>query len=84
MLIEITIFSPFVVKTPKRKKSYEAKMQCRLLVVLRLLIIAGRLLIIIVENISWANAKGSQLGRSQRGVGVGDGREDRDIEVLLE
>jgi hypothetical protein len=32
-------------------------MQCRLLVVLRLLIIVGRLLIIIVENISWANAK---------------------------
>jgi hypothetical protein len=59
-------------------------MQCRLLVVLRLLIIVGRLLIIIVENISWANAKGSQLGRSQRGVGIGDGREDRDIEVLLE
>jgi hypothetical protein len=60
-------------------------MQCQLLVVLRLLIIVGRLLIIIIiENISWANAKSSQLGRSQRGVGIGDGREDRDIEVLLE
>jgi hypothetical protein len=28
--------------------------------------------------------KGSQLSRSQRGVGVGDGREDRDVEELLE
>jgi hypothetical protein len=46
-LIEITHFSPFVVKTPKREKSCEAKMRCRLLVVLRLLIAAGLLLIVV-------------------------------------
>jgi hypothetical protein len=46
-LIEITHFSPFVVKTPKREKSCEAKMRCRLLVVPRLLIAAGLLLIVV-------------------------------------
>jgi hypothetical protein len=63
-LIEITLFYPFVIKTPKGEKSYEAKMRCRLLIVLHLLIIAGLLLIIIIRNMSRANAEGSQLGRS--------------------
>jgi hypothetical protein len=63
-LIEITLFSPFVVKIPKREKNCEAKMRCRLLIVLRLLIIAGLLLIVIIRNMSRANAEGSQLGRS--------------------
>jgi hypothetical protein len=49
MIIKITLFSPFVAKTPSR-----------------------------------ANAEGSQFGRSQRGVGVRDGREDRYVEKLLE
>jgi ABC-type antimicrobial peptide transport system ATPase subunit len=33
---------------------------------------------------SRANAKSNQLGRSQRAIGVGDGREDRDVMELLE
>jgi hypothetical protein len=59
-------------------------MRCRLLVVLRLLIVVDLLLIIIIRNMSRANAEGSQLGRSQRAVGVGDGWEDRDVGELLE
>jgi hypothetical protein len=84
ILIEITLFSPFVVKTPKREKSCEAKMRCRLLVVLCLLIVAGLLLIVIVRNMSRAIVEGSQLSRSQRGVGVGDKLEDMDVRELLE
>jgi membrane protein CcdC involved in cytochrome C biogenesis len=58
----ITLFSPFVVKTPKWEKSHEAQMQSWLLVVL----IIGLLLIIIVgRNTSRANVESSQLGRSQ-------------------
>jgi hypothetical protein len=60
-------------------------MRCRLLVILRLLIITGQLLIIIiVRNMSRANAEGSKLGRSLRGVGVRDRREDRNIRKLQE
>jgi hypothetical protein len=33
---------------------------------------------------SRANAKSSQLGRSQRAIGVGDRQEDRDVGELLE
>jgi hypothetical protein len=67
------------------EKSCEGKMRCRLLIVLRLLVIAGLLLIVfIIKNTSRANAKGSQLGRSQRGIGVGDERKDRNIEKLQE
>jgi hypothetical protein len=58
-------------------------MRCRLLVVLHLRIVAGLLIIIIIiGNTSRANAKGSQLGRSQRGVGVGDRWEDKNIRKL--
>jgi hypothetical protein len=65
-LIRITPFSPFVIKTPKREKSCEAKMQSRLLIVLRLLVDVGLLLIIVViRNMSRANAEGSQLSRNQ-------------------
>jgi hypothetical protein len=47
------------------EKSYEAKMWCRLLIVLRLLLVTGLLLIVVViKNTSRANAEGSQLGRS--------------------
>jgi hypothetical protein len=68
------------------EKCCKARMRCRLLVVLRLLIVTGLLLIVIVviENMSMANTEGSQLGRSQRGIGVGDGREDRNIRKLQE
>jgi hypothetical protein len=59
-------------------------MRCRLLVVLRLLIIAGLLLIVVIGNMSKANAKGSQLGKSQRGIGVGDGWKDRNVGKLQE
>jgi hypothetical protein len=84
-LIKITLFSLFVVKTPKREKRCEAKMRSRLLIVLRLLVIVGLLLIvIIVKNTSMANAKSSQLGRSQRVVGIRDGREDRYVWKLQE
>jgi hypothetical protein len=56
-----------------------------LLVVLCLLIVVGLCLIVIVRrNTSTVNAKSSQLGRSQWAVRVGDGREDRDVEELLE
>jgi hypothetical protein len=64
ILIEITLFSLFIIKTPKREKSCEAKMRCRLLVVLHLLIVAGLLLIVIIGNMSRANVQGSQLDRS--------------------
>jgi hypothetical protein len=57
----------------------------RLLDVLRFLIIVGLHLIVIVRrNTSRTNAKSSQLSRSQRAVGVGDGWEDRDVRELLE
>jgi hypothetical protein len=56
-----------------------------LLVVLCLLLVVGLCLIIVVRrNTSRANAKSSQLDRSQRVVGARDGREDRDVGELLE
>jgi hypothetical protein len=84
-LIEITLFSLFVVKTPKGEKSYEVQKQSRLLVILRLLVVSSiRLIIIVGRNTSMANTKSSQLSRSQGVVGVRDGREDRDVGKLLE
>jgi hypothetical protein len=58
----------------------------RLLIILHLFIvvIGLRLIVVIRRNMSRANAKSSQLSRSQRAVGVGDGREDMDVEELLE
>jgi hypothetical protein len=57
----------------------------RLLDVLRFLIIVDlRLIVIVRRNTSRTNAKSSQLSRSQRAVGVGDGWEDRDVGELLE
>jgi hypothetical protein len=57
----------------------------RLLVVLCLLVIIGlRLIAVIRRNMSRANVESSQLGRSQRAVGVRDGQEDRDVRELLE
>jgi hypothetical protein len=57
----------------------------QLLMVLRLLIIVSlRLIIVVRRNTSRANAKSSQLGRSQRAVGVGYEQEDRDIGEFLE
>jgi hypothetical protein len=76
--------SLFVVKTPKREKRCEAKMRWQLLIVLRLLIVVGLLLIVIIESMSRANVEGSQLCWSQRGIGDGDGREDRDVGELME
>jgi hypothetical protein len=71
--------------TKKEKRSYEVQKRSRLLIVLRLLVIVGLRLIVIARiNISKANAENSQLGRSQRVVGVEDRREDRDIGELLE
>jgi preprotein translocase subunit SecG len=56
-----------------------------LLVMLRLLVVIGlRLIIVVQRNTSRANAESSQLGRSQRAVGVGDGQEDKDIGEFLE
>jgi hypothetical protein len=43
-----------------------------------------RLIVIVWRNTSRANAESSQLGRSQQVIGVGDGREDRDVRELLE
>jgi preprotein translocase subunit SecG len=49
-------------------------MQSRLLIILHLLIVVSLLLIVVVIiNTSRANAVGSQLSRSMRGVGVEDG-----------
>jgi hypothetical protein len=42
------------------------------------------LIVVVQRNMSRANAKSSQLSRSQWAVGVGDGREDRDVGELLE
>jgi uncharacterized membrane protein len=57
----------------------------RLLVILYLLIIIGlRLIVVVRRSTSMANVESSQLGRSQRAVGVGDGWEDRDVRELLE
>jgi hypothetical protein len=76
-LIEITLFSPLVVKTPKREKSYEVQKQSRLLIILHLLVIGSlRLIVVIGRNTSRANTKSSQLGRSQGAIG--------DIRKLLE
>jgi hypothetical protein len=53
-------------------------MRCWLLIVLRLLIIVDVLHITtIVRNTSKVNAEDSQLGRSQRDIGVRDRWEDR-------
>jgi hypothetical protein len=60
------------------------KMRCWLLLVLCLLIVAALLLIVVIGNMSRANAKGSQLSRSRRGVGGGDGWEDRNVGKLQE
>jgi hypothetical protein len=61
------------------------RVQRWLLIILRLLIVIGLLLIIvIVRNMSRANVEGSQLGRSQRGLGVEDGWEDRHVRELKE
>jgi hypothetical protein len=59
-------------------------MRWQLLIVLRLLIVVGLLLIVIIESMSRANVEGSQLCWSQRGIGDGDGREDRDVGELME
>jgi hypothetical protein len=42
------------------------------------------LIVVIRRNTSRAITKSSQLGRSQRVVGVGDGWEDKDVGELLE
>jgi hypothetical protein len=56
----------------------------RLLIVLCLLVVVGLHLIVVIQrNTTRANAKSSQLGRSQWVIGVWDGREDRDIGELL-
>jgi hypothetical protein len=69
--------------TPKREKSCEAKMQSRLLIVLRLLIDVGLLLIIVViRNMSRANAEGSQLSRNQWAIRIEVGQEDRYVGKL--
>jgi hypothetical protein len=64
-LIKITLFSPFVIKTPKREKGYGAKVVRRLLVFLHLLVIIGLLIVINIRNTSMANVEGNQLSRSQ-------------------
>jgi hypothetical protein len=43
-----------------------------------------RLIVIIQRNMSRVNAKSNELDRSQRAIGVGDGRVDRDVGELLE
>jgi hypothetical protein len=77
---------PLCRQDKKMEKSYEAKVLRRLLIVLRLLIVVDLLLIVIivVRNMSKSNAEGSQLCMSQRGIGVGDRREDRYAAKLQE
>jgi hypothetical protein len=58
-------------------------MRSQLLIILHLLIIIG-LLLIVVRNMSSANAESSQLDRRQQGVGVRDMREDRYVRKLQE
>jgi CHASE3 domain sensor protein len=66
--------------TKKEKDSKKVQAPHGLLVVLRLFVIVGGLLIVIVVivvgSMSETNAKSSQLNRSQRGIGVGDGWEE--------
>jgi hypothetical protein len=42
------------------------------------------LIVVIQRNTSRANAESNKLGRSQRVIGVRDGREDMDVGELLE
>jgi hypothetical protein len=58
----------------------------QLLVILHLLLIVVglRLIIVVWRSTSRANVESSQLGRSQRAIGVGDGWEDMDVGELLE
>jgi hypothetical protein len=79
-MIEITIFSPVGVKTPKGKRLEEVQSPCGLLeevqspcelfIVLHFLIIVGSLLIIIIvvvvsRRMGGTCARSSQLSRSQ-------------------
>jgi hypothetical protein len=71
----------------KRLKEVQAPRQ--LLVVLGLLIVIGLLFIIIIvveagRSMRGTNAKDGQLSRSQRGIGVEYGREDRHVRELKE
>jgi hypothetical protein len=50
----------------------------------RILIILCLLVVIVIRNMSRANAEGSQLSKSQRAIGVGDGQEDRYVRKLQE
>jgi hypothetical protein len=57
----------------------------QLLIVLHLLVVISlRLIVVVWRNRSRANAKSSQLDRSQWAIGVRDRREDRDVGELLE
>jgi hypothetical protein len=63
----------------------DAKMSCQQLIVLRFLVVVGLLLIIIIiGSTCGADAKSSQLSRSQRGIGVRDGQVDRHVRELKE
>jgi hypothetical protein len=81
-MIEITLFSPFIVKTQKTEKSRSKVGTSGLLIVLGLLIIVGGLLIFIIVftvgmSIRGAYVKDGQLSKSQRCIGVGDGWGDK-------
>jgi hypothetical protein len=75
---------PLCRQDTKKGKELRAKMPRHLLIDLRLIVVGLLLLfiIIIIVNSSRTNTKGSQLSRSQRGIGVGDKLEDRDVEEL--
>jgi hypothetical protein len=70
----------------RHQKGKRAKTPHHLLVVLSILVVADLLLLIVVVivNLSRTNTEGSQLSRSQRGIGVGDGWVDRDVRELKE
>jgi hypothetical protein len=75
---------PLCRQDTKKEKEIKVKMPRHLLIVLHLLIVVGLhiIIIIVVVNSSRTNTKGSQLSRSQRGIGVGDGWKDRDVREL--
>jgi hypothetical protein len=70
--------------TKKGKEPKQAKMPHQLLIILHLLVIIGFLfiIIIVVGSMCRADAKSSQLSRSQRDIWFGDGWVDRHAREL--
>jgi hypothetical protein len=76
---------PLCHQDTKKGKELRSKTSFHLLIILHLHVVIGLLfiiIIIIVVNSSRTNTKGSQLSRSQQGIGVRDRWEDTDVRKL--